>query len=175
MAMNNTALWDAEFAWLFAYGPENWGSILGQVLPKTKKMVFEAALHYKVQIEDKMKLSSESSSAFPYTFSSLLTLVTNLLLTKFTSMVWRMASKSSFRHTWSCLIVKVFATQEKFLEPSGYCIGIICVFTLGATNVFGCFSVWTYKTQVLGLDCCMFICAAFKLYMKWNRHNMSVH
>ena len=32
----------------------------------------------------------------------------------------------SFRPSWPCLIVKVFATLAKFLEPSGYFIAINC-------------------------------------------------
>ena len=36
-------------------GPGDWGSILGQVIPKTQKMVFDAPLittqHYKVRIK----------------------------------------------------------------------------------------------------------------------------
>ena len=46
-------------------------SIPDQVIPKTQKMVFDAALlstqHYKVKIEGKVEQSWEWSSALPYT------------------------------------------------------------------------------------------------------------
>ena len=58
-------------SWVFANGPGDWGSIPGQVLPKTQKMVFDAALlntqHYKVKIKGKVEQSRERSSALPYT------------------------------------------------------------------------------------------------------------
>ena len=44
-----------------------------------------------------------------------------------------------FRTNWCCLIVEVLATQPKFLEWSGYCTVINCVFTFHATNVLGWF------------------------------------
>ena len=51
---------------MFANGP-----ILGQVMPKTQKMVLDAALlktqHYKVRIKGKVEQSREWSSALPYT------------------------------------------------------------------------------------------------------------
>ena len=47
------------------------GSILGQVIPKTQKMVHDAALlstqHYMVKIKGKVEQSWEWSSALPYT------------------------------------------------------------------------------------------------------------
>ena len=47
------------------------GSIPGRVIPKTQKMVLDAALfntrHYKVWIKDKVEHSREWSSTFPYT------------------------------------------------------------------------------------------------------------
>ena len=56
---------------MFANSPGDWGSILGQVVPKTQKMVLDAALlnaqHYKVRIKGKVEQSREWSSAFPYT------------------------------------------------------------------------------------------------------------
>ena len=56
------------------------------------------------------------------------------------------ASIHSFRPNWLCLIVEVFETGAKFLEPSSYCIGIDCANTFRTANVFGCFrSVWTRK------------------------------
>ena len=43
---------------VFANGPGDRGSIPGQVIPKTQKMVLDAALlntlHYKVKIKDKV-------------------------------------------------------------------------------------------------------------------------
>ena len=56
---------------VFANGPGNRGSILGQVIPKTqkKKMVLDAALlntqHYKVRIKGKVEGSRERSIASP--------------------------------------------------------------------------------------------------------------
>ena len=54
---------------VFANGPEDWGSIPGQVIPKTQKMVLDAALlniqHYKVRIKGKVEQSREKSSAIP--------------------------------------------------------------------------------------------------------------
>ena len=56
---------------VFAYGPEDRGSIPGRVIPKTKKIVLDLALlntqHYKVRIKGKVKKSREWSSALPYT------------------------------------------------------------------------------------------------------------
>ena len=47
------------------------GSIPGQVIPKTQKMVLDAALlntqHNKIRIKGKVKQSREWSSALPYT------------------------------------------------------------------------------------------------------------
>ena len=46
---------------MFANWPGDWGSILGQVIPKTQKMVLDAALlntqHYKVSIKGKVEQS----------------------------------------------------------------------------------------------------------------------
>ena len=56
---------------VFANGPEDWDSIPGQVIPKTQKMVIDAALlnthHYKVRIKGKVKQPREWSSTLPYT------------------------------------------------------------------------------------------------------------
>ena len=56
---------------VFANGPGDQGSIPGRVIPKTKKMVLDAALlnthRYKVCIKGKVEQSREWSSAFPYT------------------------------------------------------------------------------------------------------------
>ena len=55
----------------FANGPEDLGSIPGQVIPKTQKMVLDAALlnteHYKVRIKGKIYQSRKRSNALPYT------------------------------------------------------------------------------------------------------------
>ena len=56
---------------VFTNGPEDQGSISGQVIPKTQKMVLDAVLfstqHYKVKIKNKVEQSWEWSSALPYT------------------------------------------------------------------------------------------------------------
>ena len=56
---------------VFANGPGDQGSILGQVIPKTQKMVLDATLlntqDYKVRIKGKVEQSREWSSAHPYT------------------------------------------------------------------------------------------------------------
>ena len=56
---------------VFANGPRDRGSIPGQVIPKTQKMVLDAALintqHYKVGIKGKVEKSREWSSALPCT------------------------------------------------------------------------------------------------------------
>ena len=55
---------------VFANGPGDRGSVSGQVIPKTQKMVRDAALlntqHYKVRIKGKVEQSREWSSALPY-------------------------------------------------------------------------------------------------------------
>ena len=55
---------------VFASGPRDRGSIPGRVIPKTKKMVLDAALlntqHYKVNIKGKVEQSREWSGALPY-------------------------------------------------------------------------------------------------------------
>ena len=56
---------------VFANGPSDWSSISGWVIPKTKKMVLDAALlntqYYKVRIKGKVELSREWSSILSYT------------------------------------------------------------------------------------------------------------
>ena len=56
---------------VFANGLGDRGSILGRVIPKTLKMVLDAALlntqHYKVNIKGKVEQSREWSSTLPYT------------------------------------------------------------------------------------------------------------
>ena len=54
---------------VFANGPRDQGSIPGRVIPKTQKMVVDAALlstwHYKVRIKGNVEQSWEWSSALP--------------------------------------------------------------------------------------------------------------
>ena len=56
---------------VFTNGPGDWGSISHRVIPKTQKMVLDAALlstqHYKVRIKGKVEQSKELSRALPYT------------------------------------------------------------------------------------------------------------
>ena len=56
---------------VFANGLGDRGSILGQVIPKTQKMVLDALLlntqQYKGGIEGKVEQFRERSSALPYT------------------------------------------------------------------------------------------------------------
>ena len=54
---------------VFAYGPGDRGSILGLVIPKTKKMVLDATLlntqHYKLSIKGKVEQSREGVTPSP--------------------------------------------------------------------------------------------------------------
>ena len=54
-----------------ANSPKDQGSISGQVIPKTKKMILDPTLlntqYYKVRIKSKVEQSREWSSARPYT------------------------------------------------------------------------------------------------------------
>ena len=56
---------------VFANGRGDLGSISGQVIPKTQKMVLDATLlntqQYKVRIKSKVEQSRERSSALPDT------------------------------------------------------------------------------------------------------------
>ena len=56
---------------VFANGPGDQGSILVRVIPKTQKIVLDAALlntqNYKVSIKGKVEQSREWSSALLYT------------------------------------------------------------------------------------------------------------
>ena len=66
-----TDLFEIELFRVFANGLGDLGSIPGQVIPKTQKMVRDASLlntqHYKVRIKGKVEQSRERSSALPYT------------------------------------------------------------------------------------------------------------
>ena len=57
---------------VFANGPEDRGSIQGRVIPKTQKMVLDAALLktqiYKVRIKGEVEQSREWSSALLYIY-----------------------------------------------------------------------------------------------------------
>ena len=56
---------------VFANGLGDWSSILGQVIPKTQKIVLDAVLlntqYYKIRLKGKVEQSREWSSALPYT------------------------------------------------------------------------------------------------------------
>ena len=56
---------------MFANGPGDQGSLPGQVIPKTQKMVLDVALlnsqHYKVRTKGKVEQSWEWISTLPYT------------------------------------------------------------------------------------------------------------
>ena len=60
-----------EMSQVFAHGLGDWGSITGGVIPKTLKMVLDAAFlntqHNKVRINGKMEQSTEWSFTLPYT------------------------------------------------------------------------------------------------------------
>ena len=55
---------------VFPNGPGDRGSIPGRIIPKSQKMVLDAALlntqHYKVLIKGKVDQPRERSSAIPY-------------------------------------------------------------------------------------------------------------
>ena len=57
---------------LFANDQGDWGSISCRVIPKTLKMVLEAALlyteHHKIRNKGKVELSMEWKNALPYTW-----------------------------------------------------------------------------------------------------------
>ena len=56
---------------VFANGPGDLGSVSGRVIPKTQKIVLDAALrntrHYKLRIKGKVEQSEVRSSALSYT------------------------------------------------------------------------------------------------------------
>ena len=81
---------------VFANGPGDRGSILARIIPKTQKMVLNAALlntqHYKVRIKGKMEQSREEVATSPTprflaiekgAFGSSTTKVTNFSLLSF--------------------------------------------------------------------------------------------
>ena len=71
MISGNNKKWFSIFTAFFVHSPMIQGSIPGRDIPKTQKMVLDAALlntqHYKVRIKGKVEHSSEWSSALPYT------------------------------------------------------------------------------------------------------------
>ena len=54
-----------------------------------------------------------------------------------------------FLPNWPFLIIKVLGIQAKFLESSGYCIGINFAFTFCTTNIFSCFHSIIFQFRVL--------------------------
>ena len=56
---------------MFTNGPEDWGSIPDRVIPKTQKMVLDAAVfknqYYKVRIKGKVVQPRERSCTLLYT------------------------------------------------------------------------------------------------------------
>ena len=58
-------------SWVIANGPGDRSSIPGRVLPKTQKIVLDAAMlntqHYKVRIKSKVEQSREWTRALSYT------------------------------------------------------------------------------------------------------------
>ncbi len=72
---NYESQWQEPVHWLsgrmFANGPGEQGSIPGNVMPKTFKMVLDTTLlnaqHYKVRFKGKVKQTREMSSTLPYT------------------------------------------------------------------------------------------------------------
>ena len=57
-----------------------------------------------------------------------------------------------FRLIRSCLIVKVLATQAKFLELSDYCTVINCTFNFCIKDILVAFMVWTCKAWIPKLN-----------------------
>ena len=72
-----------------------------------------------------------------------------LLLVKFASSLEHGPWIHDFRPTWSCLIIEVLATWEKFLEPSGYCFMITCALIFCTTNAVGCFHSSLAKFELI--------------------------
>ena len=68
--MNNLSIPQQFYLITFANGPGDRGSIPGRVIPKTQKMILDAALlstqYYKVRIKGKVEQSWEWGSAISY-------------------------------------------------------------------------------------------------------------
>ena len=91
---------------------------------------------------------------------------------KFASMVHNLRIHC-LRLSWPCLIIKVLATQAKFLEPSDYCTVINYAFTFCLINDFGCFSSIMAQFELIRKSCqirlgCTFICVNFKFHSEWS-------
>ena len=69
--INYELLLIGQMSWVLANGPGDRGSIPGQVIPKTQKMILDATLlntkHYTARIKCKVEQSREWSSALSYT------------------------------------------------------------------------------------------------------------
>ena len=80
---------------MFANGPGDLGSIPGRVIPKTLKMELDTTLlntqHYKVRFKGKVEQSREWSSALPYTFRTLISILAILK----NSVVWMVSNRPS--------------------------------------------------------------------------------
>ena len=97
---------------MFANGPGDQGSIPGRVIPKTQKMVLDAALHntqhYKVRIKGKVEQSREGVAPPLHlgvvaiekgAFGSPSTLVANFTYF-FTYLTYRFDSKKYYHSEW---------------------------------------------------------------------------
>ena len=93
---------------VFANGPGDRGSIPGQVIPKTQKILLDGALlntqQYKVRIKDKVYQSRERSRA-PLQLGSLLITVTN-------------ANQTAGEETWRQLHKNVESNIEQVLATT---------------------------------------------------------
>ena len=69
--LNEISMYLCTVGRVFVNDPQDLGSILGRVIPKTLKMVLDTSLlntkQYKVRIKGKVEQSRERSSALPYT------------------------------------------------------------------------------------------------------------
>ena len=69
-----------------------------------------------------------------------------------------------FRPTWSCLMIKVFATQAKFLELSGYCT--VITFTFHTANVFLVASTVGWLVGFYGMSTHWVILCRIRFYLR---------
>ena len=108
---------------MFANGPEDRDSISGPVIPKTQKIVLDAALintqHYKVWIKDKVEQSRETSSTLLY--ASVFELLKReplghplLRSAKFTLLLGQILNKNKYLNckNYGILTVIIFAHQK---------------------------------------------------------------
>ena len=94
---------------MFANDPGDLGSIPGQVIPKTHKMVLNAILlntqHYKVSIKGKVEQSGEWSRAPHYT----------LVVEK--GAFWSPSTKvANYYHIYMCVCVYIYIYRERERE-----------------------------------------------------------